>query len=26
LTRYKPMRKLGLTDYEYDGPGEREIK
>ena len=25
LTRYKPMRKLGLTNYEYDGPGEREI-
>jgi citryl-CoA lyase len=25
LTRYKPMRKLGLTDYEYDGPGDREI-
>jgi len=26
LTRYKPMRKLGLTNYEYDGPGEREIE
>ena len=25
LTRYKPMRKLGLTDYEYDGPADREI-
>ena len=25
LTRYKPMRKLGLTDYVYDGPGERSI-
>jgi len=26
LTRYKPMRKLGLTNYEYDGPGEREVE
>lgn len=25
LTRYKPMRKLGLSDYEYDGPADREI-
>ncbi len=25
LTRYKPMRKLGLSDYDYDGPGDREI-
>jgi citryl-CoA lyase len=24
-TRFKPMRKLGLTDYEYDGPEEREV-
>lgn len=26
LTRYKPMRKLGLTDYTYDGPGERVVE
>ena len=26
LTRFKPMRNLGLTDYEYDGPREREVK
>lgn len=25
LTRYKPMRKLGLTDYEYDGPPPRPV-
>jgi citryl-CoA lyase len=25
MTRYKPMRKLGLTDYEYDGPPDREV-
>ena len=25
ITRYKPMRKLGLSDYEYDGPDDREI-
>ncbi len=25
MTRHKPMRKLGLTDYEYDGPGARTI-
>ena len=25
LTRYKPMRKLGLSDYEYDGPADRTI-
>ncbi|MFZ5979207.1 MAG: citryl-CoA lyase [Candidatus Zixiibacteriota bacterium] len=26
MTREKPMRKLGPMPYEYDGPGEREIK
>ena len=26
ITRYKPMRKLGLTDYEYDGPGDRDVE
>ena len=25
LTRQKPMRKLGITDYEYDGPPPREV-
>jgi citryl-CoA lyase len=25
LTRERPMRKLGPPEYEYDGPGEREI-
>jgi citryl-CoA lyase len=25
LTRERPMRKLGPPDYEYDGPGVREI-
>lgn len=24
-TREKPMRKLGLSDYEYDGPAPREL-
>jgi citryl-CoA lyase len=26
MTRYKPMRKLALTDYVYDGPGERGVE
>lgn len=26
LTRYKPMRKLGLTDYTYDGPADRVVE
>jgi citryl-CoA lyase len=26
LTREKPMRELGNTDFEYDGPGDREIE
>ncbi len=25
LTRQKPMRKLGITDYEYDGPPPRKV-
>lgn len=25
LTREKPMRKLGISDYEYDGPPARKI-
>jgi citryl-CoA lyase len=25
LTREKPMRKLGNTDFEYDGPGPRKV-
>jgi citryl-CoA lyase len=25
LTREKPMRKLGNTDFEYDGPKPRKI-
>jgi citryl-CoA lyase len=25
LTRERPMRKLGLSDYVYDGPGPREL-
>jgi citrate synthase len=26
MTRYKPMRKLGISDYEYDGPLDRDIE
>jgi citryl-CoA lyase len=26
MTREKPMRKLGPLPFEYDGPGERDIK
>ncbi len=25
LTRQKPMRKLGISDYEYDGPQPRDV-
>jgi citrate synthase len=24
-TREKPMRKLGITDYDYDGPSDRSL-